>query len=183
VGAQYGKDVFARICWANGQIETPTKMFAELGITWDEINEGFIELRRKWPTSAWTLNYHCRLAVAARERVAAAQLFQEIGEDIYDGAWSSPEYLEKSRRWALGSTAAQKTTTRTPRRAATSPQDRSLPAVEDEFPNLGSVLPQKKPTATPKSTSPLPATEKTLPQVVPKIESEAFTPPPITIPK
>jgi hypothetical protein len=96
-----GPDVFARICWANGQTEGLTEMFTAGGITWQEIDAGFTQLMKKNPRSAWTLNYYCRMACAARQREAARQLFKEIGDDVYIEAWQTEAYYKRIRAWAL----------------------------------------------------------------------------------
>ena len=100
-GKTKGPDVFARICWANGAFEGFTNLFTTCGITWHEMDRGFAELLRKFPNSSWTLNYYCRLACAARQRTKAATLFEEIGADFYVEAWTTRDFYEKSRAWAL----------------------------------------------------------------------------------
>lgn len=97
-----GGELYALICWAQGQVEGYPQLFSVHGIAWADVKAGYAEMLRRSSRSPWVQNCMARLALDAGDRETAARMFEEIGADYYSSAWKSRAMFEDYRAKALG---------------------------------------------------------------------------------
>ena len=97
-----GGELYALICWAQGQVEGYPQLFSVHGIAWADVKAGYAEMLRRSSRSPWVQNCMARLALDAGDRETAARMFEEIGADYYSSAWKSRAMFEDYRVKALG---------------------------------------------------------------------------------
>jgi hypothetical protein len=104
-----GKTIYMRIIrsfWPSNDFNS----FAQPGISWPLMKQGFLDVERNYPGSPWNLNNFCKFACIAGDRETARALFKRIGERPYVEAWvgerpyvkewDGRKEFEKWREWA-----------------------------------------------------------------------------------
>lgn len=95
-----GETMYTRIAWAMHKYYGTDFFGAEVGIEWQRMKQGFLDISKNFPDSAWNLNNFCKFACLAGDREVARPLFEKIGENPYIEAWESYYNFEKWRGWA-----------------------------------------------------------------------------------
>ncbi len=80
------------------------KNYSIFQFSWDKIKKGLDELISQNPTNFYYLNAYAMFACIYKDKAAAADLFQKIG-NTWDGSsqeiWKEKKYLEANRAWSL----------------------------------------------------------------------------------
>jgi WD40 repeat protein len=93
-----GLTLYARIAWSKDFLFG--NIFRESAIEWPKMRDGFLDIMKQWPDSAWNRNNFCRLACTAGDHATAARLFRELGEDLDYDVWHSRNQFQAASRWA-----------------------------------------------------------------------------------
>ena len=93
-----GMTVYTRIAWSKAELYKD--LFAETKFTWPKMKQGFEDMMRTYPNSAWNLNNFAKFACKAQDRTTARGLLVRIGDDPDLGVWKTLENYEKAREWA-----------------------------------------------------------------------------------
>lgn len=93
-----GMTVYARIAWSKA--EYYDDLFAETKFTWPKMKQGFQDMMRTYPNSAWNLNNFAKFAYQAKDRATVRELLRKIGDDPDLAAWKTREQYEEVRQWA-----------------------------------------------------------------------------------
>jgi WD40 repeat protein len=93
-----GLTLYARIAWSTDFLFG--NIFRESAIEWPKMREGFLDIMKQWPDSAWNRNNFCRFACAAGDHATAARLFDEIDADLDYDVWHSRSQFAAASRWA-----------------------------------------------------------------------------------
>lgn len=93
-----GMTVYTRIAWSKAEFYKD--LFAETKFTWPKMKQGFEDMMRTYPNSAWNLNNFAKFAYQAQDRVTLRGLLVRIGDDPDLAVWKTREHYEKIRQWA-----------------------------------------------------------------------------------
>ena len=93
-----GMVMYTRIAWINSTFYD--NLFKETRIEWPKMKQGWLDLEKRWPDSAWNLNNFCKFAVAAGDKETVAALLKRIGDKPMMRAWGTPGRFELARRMA-----------------------------------------------------------------------------------
>lgn len=93
-----GMEMYARIAWVNSGYYG--KLFKETLIEWPKMKQGWLDLEKRWPDSAWNLNNFCKFAAEAGDQETVAALLKRIGDKPMMRAWGTQGRFELARRMA-----------------------------------------------------------------------------------
>ncbi|HEY8359482.1 MAG TPA: hypothetical protein VIL30_18685 [Ramlibacter sp.] len=108
-GASMGARLLAEIYWAFPDfLASP---FGRTGPRWDEVHRGFLDWKKRYPTS-YQPNLHGALACAAGDRAVTAALLVAIGNGGDGQTWDrfgGRDGFARCKQWALGTAPGSKT--------------------------------------------------------------------------
>lgn len=94
----FGRELLARIAWE--QRDFYWNVLNESTLTWAEVNEGFMELKKRYPASSSIRSVHALFAGLADDRAACLRLLDEAGDTLDMRVWINWENVAFARRWA-----------------------------------------------------------------------------------
>jgi hypothetical protein len=96
-----GKAIYARLAVCLKQYMDKDAWFFDVyHLSWPDVREGFRDLEKQYPHSAWNLNQFCLMACHAKDFKTAHELFARIG-DRWDGdVWNNEGQYRKWKNWA-----------------------------------------------------------------------------------
>lgn len=98
---KHGEAFYARVVWS--VLGTTFRgTWAEQGVDWARMKQGFEDLMRETPESKWNLSAYCYYACRAGDRETAARLFEQLGDAYAPGLWRTEKMFENYRQWAKG---------------------------------------------------------------------------------
>ena len=112
VGGDEGDVLYARIAQRTMNYSAYYDIYHDLGFSWPRVKHGMELLCNRYPHSVTNANWFCLLAVWAKDRPAAAQLFKYLGSHCQDEfnanrtwnddecVWDTMNYLNESKAWA-----------------------------------------------------------------------------------
>jgi hypothetical protein len=93
-----GLEGYARVvCDRRGYYDD---IFRESKASWKLTQQGFEQMRKRYPDSIEILNAYCRLACIAGDRNLANQLFEQIGDRVVVYCWGERRRYVQQRNWA-----------------------------------------------------------------------------------
>jgi hypothetical protein len=93
--AQQGKIMYARLYWYLAGAEGEDfSLFEDSAANWADLKTGFEQLIAATPKSNWNLNNFASFACRAGDADTYRKLRKQIGEPIYEDAWSSNFTME-----------------------------------------------------------------------------------------
>jgi hypothetical protein len=95
---QEGQALYTRIAWSKDFLYGD--LLRESAIQWPRMRDGFRDLLKQWPDSAWNKNNFCRFACYAGDHATAAELFDGLGDNLDYDVWHSRNQFDAARRWA-----------------------------------------------------------------------------------
>lgn len=63
--------------------------FDYLGVSWEKMKQGFLDMEKNYPGSSWNSNYFALFATIANDTDTAYDLFQKIGDNPDLGVWGT----------------------------------------------------------------------------------------------
>jgi hypothetical protein len=96
-----GKGIYARIAvYLLPYKDKEQWFFDAYKLSWPKVRQGFDDLEKRYPNSAWNLNEYCLLACHAQDAKTAAGLFKRIGEHWDSTVWRTEGDFRRWQEWS-----------------------------------------------------------------------------------